>query len=151
MTKKNLFLILLALLLAALSFYLNRDRFRSQTIQIGERWTEPRGWMARRNPKSNSKMLIFLFNQKVQLTSLKVVQRDDLKTNKYPHAVWQLTTDSNSIALKDCVYGMPIRGMKPTVKGATADPLQPGVDYRLLIEAGPLKAEHDFTAPPATP
>ncbi|MGN6552594.1 MAG: hypothetical protein ACTHLW_02525 [Verrucomicrobiota bacterium] len=96
-------------------------------------------------------MLIFLFNQKVQLTSLKVVQRDDLKTNKYPHAVWQLTTDSNSIALKDCVYGMPIRGMKPTVKGATADPLQPGVDYRLLIEAGPLKAEHDFTAPPATP
>ena len=39
---------------------------------------------------------------------------------------------------------MPIRGMRPTVKGATPDPLEPGVKYRLLIEAGSRKAEHDF-------
>jgi hypothetical protein len=34
--------------------------------------------------------------------------------------------------------------MRPSVKGATADPLEAGVKYRLLIEAGPLKAEHNF-------
>ena len=46
---------------------------------------------------------------------------------------------------------MPIRGMRPAVKGATPDPLEPGVNYRLLIEAGSHKAEHDFTPCPARP
>jgi len=30
------------------------------------------------------------------------------------------------------------------VKGATPDPLEPGVPYRLLVEAGPVKVAHDF-------
>ena len=34
--------------------------------------------------------------------------------------------------------------MRPAVKGATPDPLEPGVKYRLLIKAGALKLEHDF-------
>ena len=55
-----------------------------------------------------------------------------------------MVSDSNSVPIKELVYGMYIRGMRPSVKGATPDPLQPGVKYRLLIEAGPLKAEHDF-------
>jgi hypothetical protein len=41
--------------------------------------------------------------------------------------------------------------MRPAVKGATPDPLAPGVNYRLIIEAGNLKAEHDFTPVPRTP
>jgi hypothetical protein len=41
--------------------------------------------------------------------------------------------------------------MRPAVKGATPDPLEPGVKYRLFIEAGKLKAEHDFTPVALTP
>jgi hypothetical protein len=41
--------------------------------------------------------------------------------------------------------------MRPTVKGATPDPLEPGVTYRLLIEAGSRKAEHDFEPVAQTP
>jgi hypothetical protein len=147
MTKKNIFLIVLALLLAGLSFYLNRDRFRSETIQIGERWTQPRTWMLRRNQKSSGPVLMFLFDRQLTLTSVKVVPVSDLQTNKYPHPIWELVTDSNSIPVKDFVYGFPIRGMKPSVKGATADPLQANTQYRLFIEAGSKKAEHDFTGP----
>ena len=48
-------------------------------------------------------------------------------------------------------YAWPIRGMRPAVKGAIPDPLEPGVAYRLIIEAGNRKAEHDFVPKPVTP
>ena len=41
--------------------------------------------------------------------------------------------------------------MRPPVKGATPDPLEPGVTYRLLIEAEKLKAQDDFVPVPVTP
>jgi hypothetical protein len=151
MTKKNMFLIVAVLMLAGLSLYLNKDRFRSQSIQIGERWIEPRARMAPRGQKQPSKVVVFLLDRKVELTSVKVIPLSDIQTNKYPHPIWNLTTDSNSVPIKDFVYGMPIRGMRPSVKGATPDPLQPGVDYRLLIEAGPLKAAYDFSGSPQAP
>ena len=150
MTKKNIFLIILALLLASLSFYLNKDRFRSETIQIGERWTEPRPWMARRNQKPSGPVLRFLLDRQVKLTSLKVIPLSDIQTNKHPHPIWEMITDSNSIPIKDFFYGMPIRGMRPSVKGATADPLQNNTQYRLFVEAGSMKAQHDFTGPTQT-
>ncbi|HLP78783.1 MAG TPA: hypothetical protein VK327_17915 [Candidatus Paceibacterota bacterium] len=150
MTKKTLFLIIAVLALAGLSFYLNRDRFRSPTIQIGERWMEPRGAMARR-AKAPSKVLMFLFDRRVQLSSVKVVHVSDAQTNRFPHPIWELVSDSNSVPVKEVIYGQPIRGMKPSVKGATADPLQPGVAYRLFIQAGSQKAEHDFSGPATAP
>jgi len=148
MTKKNLLVILSLLLLGGLSLYLNRDRFRSDSIQIGERWIEPRPGMIRRGQKPASRVLLFLLDRKTELTSVKVIPLADIQTNKYPHPVWELTTESNSVPLKDFAYGMPIRGMQPKVKGAVADPLQPGVEYRLFIEAGSQKATRDFSGSP---
>jgi hypothetical protein len=46
---------------------------------------------------------------------------------------------------------MRIPGMRPSVKGATPDPLEPDVRYRLIIEAKTGKAEHDFVPVPRTP
>ena len=95
--------------------------------------------------------LFFSFDRKLKLTSLKVISVQEIETNKYPHAIWDLVSESNSVPVKDLFYGMPIGGMRPAVKGATPDPLEPGVKYRLLIEAGPRKAEHDFEPVARTP
>ncbi|HYG98886.1 MAG TPA: hypothetical protein VD837_07120 [Terriglobales bacterium] len=151
MTKKNILLILAVVLLAGLSLYLNRDRFRSESIQIGERWVEPRGSAARRGQHPSGRMLVFLLDAKLELTSVKVVPLEDVKTNRFPHPIWELTTESNSVPVKDIVYGMPIRGMRPKVKGAIAGPLQPKTEYRLFVEAGSLKTTHDFVGSPPSP
>ena len=73
------------------------------------------------------------------------------KPTSIPHPIWELVSDSNSVPIAEYSYGLPIRGMHPAVKGATPDPLEPGVKYRLLIEAGTLRAEHDFIPAPRTP
>ena len=150
MTKKTIIVIVFGVLLAGLSLYLNRDRFKSEPVQIGDRTLLPRGTARRGRTPANS--VVFLLNRPLELTSVRVVLAADIATNKYPHAIWELTSESNSIPIKDFVYGANIRGMKPVVPGAVADPLQPGVKYRLLVEAGSIKAEHEFTpAQPAPP
>jgi hypothetical protein len=154
MTKKNISLVVLVVLLAAFSLYLNRDRFRSDEIRIGNRSVPARGPLARRNQKTPTNPIVFFLNrplQPLQLTSVKVISLSELETNKYPHAIWELTTASNSAPVKDFAYGANIRGMAPSVKGAVPDILQPGIRYRLFIQAGSLKAEHDFTPAPQTP
>jgi hypothetical protein len=147
MSKKTLWLIVAVLLLGGLSLYLNRDRFQSDSIQIGHRTLPNRGRRGRNTPATS---LVFLIDRELKLTSVKVISLGDLATNRFPHPLWELTTDSNSVPIKNFSYGVNIRGMRPAVQGATADPLQPGVKYRLLVETGGVKLEHDFTqAPPA--
>ena len=80
-----------------------------------------------------------------QLTSLKVVSVSELASNKYASPVWELKSDSNSVPTKIFFYGQRIRGMKPSVSNARPEPLVAGEAYRLFIEAGSRKAEHDFT------
>lgn len=146
MTKKLWMLIALAVVLGGLSLYIHRDSFAKDNIQIVSRSRPARlAFFRRKKPVETSAIdpIYFGIDRKLKLTSLKVISLAD--TNKYPHSYWHLISDSNSVPTKDFIYGSPIRGMRPEVKGATADPLQPGVQYRLLVEAGPVKAEHDFT------
>jgi hypothetical protein len=151
MTKKNIFLIVLAVLLGGLSLYLNRDRFQSESIRIGSRSVPPRGAMLRRDQKAPANPMIFFFKNPLKLTSVKVYPVTDLQTNKFPLPIWELASESNSVPVKEFAYGPNIRGMKPAIKGAVAPNLQPGITYRLFIEAGSLKAEHDFTPTPRSP
>ena len=148
MTKKTRFLIILAVLLAAFSVYLNRDRFGGKSIQISHRSFAPRGNMGRIWADAPANPVVFLVNRDIQLSSVKVVAADDAQTNKYPHALWELAADSRSVPVHEFIYGFNIRGMKPPVKGRQAEPLQPGVKYRLLLAAGSFKTDHDFTAVP---
>ena len=150
MTKKTRFLIVLALLLAAWSLYLNRDRFGGKTIQISDRSFAPRGSMARYWADAPANPVVFLVNRDVRLSTLKVVVAEDAQTNKYPHALWELAADSRSEPTHEFIYGFNIRGMKPPVKGRIAEPLQPGVKYRLLLAIGSFKTQLDFTAVPKT-
>ncbi len=153
MAKKQWMLIALAVLLGGISLYLNRDAFSKEGIQILSRSRPARAAVAR-NKKAVDlgpiDPIYFDIDRKLKLTSLKVISVAEAATNKYPHAFWHLTSDSNSVPVKDFTYGTSIKGMRPDVKGATPDPLEPGVQYRLLVEAGSVKAEHDFTPVPRT-
>jgi hypothetical protein len=151
MTKKNIFVVVAVVLLAGLSLYLNRGRFQSEPVRIGSRSMQPRAAGLRRGAKDPANSVVFLINRPLKLTSVKVVPVNDIQTNKYALPVWELVSQTRSIPVKDFIYGANIKGMQPSVKGAVADPLQPGVPYRLLVEAGDVKVEHDFTPTPRTP
>jgi hypothetical protein len=155
MTRKHWILIALAILLGGISLYLNQDWFAKDNIQILARSRPMREGYFRRGNRQDALAAVnpvfFTFNRKLKLTSLKVIPVHQIETNKYPQPIWELVSDSNSIPVKDLIYGMPIRGMRPRVKGATPDPLEPGVKYRLMVAAGPLKAEHDFETVARTP
>jgi hypothetical protein len=155
MTRKQWTLIALAVLLGGVSLYLNQDWFAKENIQIVSRSRPGRGTMSRHGKRFTAsegiEPLFFSFDRNLRLTSLKVIAVSEIETNKYPRPVWSLVSDSNSVPVKDLAYGMPIYGMRPSVKGATAEPLEPGAKYRLFIEAGLRKAEHDFEPVAATP
>jgi hypothetical protein len=150
MTRKTVFVLIFITLLAGLSLYLNRERFKSDPLEIGDRTMQPRG-QARRGPRTPPNSVVFLLNRETRLTSVRVVLASDIATNKYAHAIWELISDSNSVPVKDFIYGANIRGMKPIVPNAVPETLQPGVKYRLLVEAGSVKAEHEFTPAQQTP
>jgi hypothetical protein len=155
MTRKHVMLTALAILLGGISLYLNQDWFAKENIQIYHRSRPMRTGFFRRGKRpaiqQAAEPVFFSFDRKLKLTSLKVIPIQEIETNKYPHPIWDLVSDSNSVPVKGVMYGMPIRGMRSAVKGATADPLQPGVKYRLLIEAGSRKAQHDFEPVANTP
>jgi hypothetical protein len=145
MTKKNILLIILVLVFGGFSLYWNRGRFQKPPLQVSHRSMQPRAGMAR-VPVSRlpANPVVFLLNRIVRLKSVEVIPVSDIETNKYPHPVWKLIADSASAPVQDFLYGAPVDGMKPSVKGAAADPLAPGVNYRVIVLAGSEKAEHDF-------
>jgi len=154
MTRNQWLLIALAVVLGGFSLYLNKDWFAGDDIQIQCR-SRPAGFGAVRRgrpvPPAATDPVFFAFDRKLKLTSLKVIPVHEIETNKYPHPICHLVSDSNSVPIAEWSYPRPIRGMRPAVKGATPDPLEPGVPYRLIIEAGNRKAQHDFVPNPRTP
>ena len=154
MARKQWMLIALAVVLGGFALYLNKDWFAGDDIQIQHRSRPARAGVSRRNrpPASpETDPVFFAFDRKLKLTSLKVIPVSEIETNKYPHPIWELVSDSNSVPLAERSYARPIRGMRPAVKGATPDPLEPGVPYRLIIKAGKRKAQRDFVPNPRTP
>lgn len=148
MSKKN-FIVLAAsfLAVAAFYFYLYRDSFHKEHIQISHT-IRPTTW-ALTHPNDSSdqptRSVSFGFEHSYKLTSVKVLVVAELETNKYAHPVWDLISESNSVPMKGIVYGMHIRGMHPSVKGARPAELASNVPYRLIVEAGNMTGEHDFT------
>ena len=145
MTKNGIVLSAIAVVLGAVYVYNFTDLFRKETIQIiptirpGGRVSAPK------NPDDVPVYPVaFNLDGKYKFTSIKVVAADDLATNKYPTALWHLTSDSNSVPTKSIVYGSQIKGMKPAVPRTRPEPLQPDVEYMLLLEAGGVKAQTNF-------
>ena len=113
----------------------------------------PRGALARRDRAGAARVdpVVFMFSRPIRLTSVRVVFVGDGETNQFPRALWELMADSSSAPVKSVAYGVNVPGMKPALKNAIAEPLQPGEKYRLLIKAGSFEAEHDFIPAPRPP
>ena len=75
-----------------------------------------------------------------QLTRLRV--EDVPADGTAPNVVWQLV--GKSLPLDSLLYNRVPTGMKPLVEGANAEPLKPGVPYRLIVEAGRRRGTNYF-------
>ena len=148
--KRSLLIAVCVLLVAGVYFYLYKDWFAPTDIQIihtVRRIEPPRRDRRSRTAEDESRdRVVFGFSRKLSLTELKVIPLSELETNKNARPIWHLVSDSNSVPIKGFVYGERISGMKPYVVGARPDPLEPNTTYRLIVEAGSVKAEHDFKA-----
>ena len=145
MAKKPWLPIALLVGIGGLFIYLNRDWFQGRPIQISHRLYRFAG---RFGGSDTPSPVMFEFDRRLKLTSIKIVALADSLTNKYPHPLWYMTSTSNSVPTKGFVYGMDVPGMRPAVNGANADPLDPSQTYRLMLEVGSVKAQHDFTLEP---
>lgn len=147
MTKKNVIVLAISVLaVAAIYYYLYRDSFHKEHIQISHT-VRPTTWALTHpnNSDEPTRLVMFGFEHSYRLTSVKVMVLADLETNKYAHPIWDLISESNSAPIKGIYYGEHIRGMHPSVKGAKPGELASNVPYRLIVQAGNLTGEHDFT------
>ncbi|HEX4646077.1 MAG TPA: hypothetical protein VH598_10745 [Verrucomicrobiae bacterium] len=146
MNKTTLQITAILLIVAGCYYYLFKDSFRKPNIQIIHT-IRPKA-TALRGPSATDAVvphaITFGMDREYKLTEVKVVPVSDLETNKYAHAVWDLVSKTNSHPTRGFTYGTNIRGMRPAVDGAKPEPLEPNVTYRLFVQAGSLKGEHDF-------
>jgi len=140
--KKNWFLVVVAVVLAAVYAVYFTDWFTPKTIQIfhSDRNLHPQ---LRRNAVGMPS-LIFGVNRPLKFTEIKVVPAAGFQTNRDILPLWHLVSDSNSVPVKSFYYGQPIRGMKPAVLGSRPEPLDTNITYRLIVTAGKFKGEHNF-------
>ena len=152
MSKKNVITLTVSILaVAAFYFYLYKDSFRKPAIQISHTMRPHARDLVREAGTQDdnlSKIIIFALERDYKLTSVKVISAPEL-TNKYPHPVWELVSDSNSLPTRTFQYGGHIGGMHPPIQGQRPGALDTNVTYRLFVEAsGPIKGEHDFSITP---
>jgi hypothetical protein len=145
MTKKNCLMMIVLIALAGVYIFYFTDWFKPKIIHISHTSRAIRVRFRNNNAASPATVPItFGLEPQCQPTEIKVVPLAAWQTNQNVMPVWHLIADTNSMPIKIFVYGQRIRGLKPEVPGAHAEPLQPGVTYRLFVSAGKAKGQHDF-------
>ena len=86
----------------------------------------------------------FSFDGSYRFTEVKVVQAAEYAKNKFAPPLWHMVSDSNSVPTKYFQYGMPIKGMKPSVPRARPGPLKPNEEYLILLDTGSVKGMTNF-------
>jgi hypothetical protein len=152
-SKKEIVLVALVVVMAGLYVFYFTDWFRPKFIRIEytvrslrEAWGGGgrRVDLASKQPNN----VTFSLHKDYRLTSVEVVSVAEAETNKYPHALWSLVSKSGSSPVNSIAYGMPIEGMEPSaISSADAEPLEPGVEYRLLIQAKSIRGTNNFSVP----
>jgi hypothetical protein len=141
MEKKQWILVAVLLALAGVYVFYFTDWFQHKSIQI--HYTS-RPLRLRFPPGATLSTITFGFDKTFRLTEVKVVPLAEFQTNQNAMPLWHLVSDSKSAPVERFIYGQNIRGMKPAVAGAHAEPLESNVTYRLFVAAGSLKGQHDF-------
>src|SRR5258708_39124110 len=137
MNKKSWALVVIAIVLGAFYIICFTNLFKPKVILISHNERFGR--------------INFSLGNAYSLTDIKVVSVSATAGTKYALPAWEVKSDSNSAPVKLFSYGERIRGMKPVVSNARAEPLIPGETYRLFVVAGTHKAEHDFTPNASAP
>jgi len=149
---KNFILVGCVFALAVVYAFYFTDWFQPKTIHISST-SRPvrsvRSFRAAQPASPETTELFFRLNDEYELTEIKVVSLAALKTNKLAQPVWHLIGDPSSDSIDLFVYGQKIDGMNPAVEGTRAEPLQPGVMYRIFLTAGKIKGQLDFHIGPA--
>lgn len=91
MAQKPTLLIAILLVIGGLFIYLNRDWFQRRPIQISHRLYRFAG---RFGGSEAPTPVMFEFDRRLKLTSIKIVALADVQTNKYPHPLWHMITGS---------------------------------------------------------
>jgi hypothetical protein len=135
MNKQPVFLIGVALVLAAIYIAYFTDSFKPKNIHVY--------W---RISPANADVVVFYLDKPYPLTSVKVVRTAEALTNQHPHALWHMVAQSDPAPTATFNYGGNIPGMKPELPSAQPEQLQPDTEYSVVIEAGrKLKGEKSFT------
>jgi hypothetical protein len=146
MTKNTIFLSIVAVALGAAYVVFFTDLFAKKTIQIIPSVRPGRASAIPRQPGSAPVCPVsFAFDGKYRFTSIKVMNADEMKSNKYAQPLWHLVAESNSAPVKAIMYGAKVSGMKPAIAETRPQPLEPEVVYTLFVEAGNTKAQTNFT------
>ena len=141
MSKKNLFLILLAAGLATVYAVYFTDWLAPKTFEVFHTFRQLRMGQ----PKNGAiPSLIFAMNRRLALTEVKVVPLAAWETNKHVLPLWHLVTESNSVPMKSFSYGQFIPGLHAAIKGTHPETLATNIVYCLLIHAGQFEANHHF-------
>jgi hypothetical protein len=149
MSKKEYFLVAFVVVLFGIYVHYFTDWFTSKPIRI-EHSIRPNVFLSsnRRGEAASSSqtafVVSFVLDREYKLSSLKVVAVSEVATNPVARPLWQLIADAKPTPTRAIAYGERVAGMKPAAAGALPEPLQPNVDYRLLVEAGRRKGQCDF-------
>lgn len=93
--------------------------------------------------------VIFKLDGDYKLTKVKVIPYDENFKPQPTTPAWDLVADSNSAPTRMFIYGRPIPGMKPALKGTHPEPLDPNVIYRVEVAAGEVTGAVDFRTKPS--
>ncbi len=145
MTRKELWMVILALGLGVIYVVFFTDLFSKKSIQIIPLIRTGRASAIPRDGDAPAVFPVaFKLNGSYRLKSVKVVSASEYQTNKHALPLWHMVSDSNSPPQDSVLYGSRIPGMKPSVPRSRPRPLEPGVSYLLLIDAGKLKGQTNF-------
>jgi hypothetical protein len=152
MTKKNWLMVIVLLVLAGVYVFYFTDWFKPKIIHISHT-SRAFGRRFGGNTRIDPALIPITFSVEPEsrLTEIKVVPLAAWQTNQDVLPVWHLVAGPDSAPVKIFSYGQRLRGLKPEVTGAQAEPLQPNVTYRLFVTAGKAHGQHDFEIKSAAP
>jgi hypothetical protein len=151
MNNKNLMQLGVLVALVAVYVIFFTDWFKPRLIHIA--YTCRNSGRALRHPETEAPdtvPVLFNLGEHYKLTELKAYRLSEWATNHAALPVWHLVSSSNSIPVDRFGYGQYIRGMSPAVPGTHPEPLEPDVVYHLIVQAGKIKGEHDFSTKPSS-